>query len=43
VAKMLYGLFDLIDAGRITPSTTVVAVITGPAMTGPATPSARTS
>jgi len=30
VAKMLYGLFDLIGEGRFAPGTTIVAVITGP-------------
>jgi 1-aminocyclopropane-1-carboxylate deaminase len=38
VAKMLYGVFDLIGRGRFAPGTTIVAVVTGPA-----TPSARTS
>lgn len=38
VAKMLYGVFDLIGQGRFAPGTTIVAVITGPA-----TPSTRTS
>lgn len=31
VAKMLYGLFDLVNSGRFEPGTTVVAVVTGPA------------
>lgn len=30
VAKMMFGLFDLISKGRFSPGTTVVAVITGP-------------
>ena len=38
VAKMLYGVFDLVGQGRFAPGTTIVAVVTGPA-----TPSARTS
>ena len=38
VAKMLYGVFDLIGQGRFASGTTIVAVVTGPA-----TPSARTS
>lgn len=31
VAKMLYGVFDLVNRGRFEPGTTVVAVVTGPA------------
>lgn len=31
VAKMLYGVFDLVDSGRFESGTTVVAVVTGPA------------
>ena len=37
VAKMLYGLFDLIGERRFAPGTTIVAVITGQAITAPAT------
>jgi 1-aminocyclopropane-1-carboxylate deaminase len=32
VAKMIYGLFDLVASGRFEPGTSVVAVVTGPAM-----------
>lgn len=31
VAKMLCGIFDMVDRGRFSPGTTVIAVITGPA------------
>lgn len=31
VAKMIYGLFDLVASGRFEPGTSVVAVVTGPA------------
>lgn len=32
VAKMLYGVFDLVGSGRFEPGTTLIAVVTGPAM-----------
>ncbi len=32
VAKMLYGVFDLVNGGQFAPGTTLVAVVTGPAM-----------
>lgn len=32
VAKMLYGVYDLVNAGRFKSGTTLVAVVTGPAM-----------
>ena len=38
VAKMLYGILDLVERGRIDSGTTVIAVVTGPAI-----PSTRTS
>ncbi len=38
VAKMLYGVFDLVERGSIKYGTTVIAVITGPAI-----PATRTS
>lgn len=34
VAKMMFGLFDLVAAGRFAPGTSIVAVITGPAFDG---------
>ncbi|MQA16512.1 MAG: 1-aminocyclopropane-1-carboxylate deaminase, partial [Pseudonocardiaceae bacterium] len=30
VAKMLYGVFALVERGDISPGTTVIAVVTGP-------------
>jgi 1-aminocyclopropane-1-carboxylate deaminase len=32
VAKMLYGVFDMVERRRFEPGTTVVALITGPAL-----------
>lgn len=32
VAKMLYGVFELVGSGRFEPGTTLVAIVTGPAM-----------
>ncbi|MDR7384517.1 hypothetical protein [Promicromonospora iranensis] len=30
VAKMMYGVYDLVAQGRFAPVTTVLAVVTGP-------------